>query len=174
MKKKVFSTLLSLAMAGTMLFGCAQTVMADEADPAVTIRLGNFNADGEPGQAASLKFAELANEYSNGSITVEVHNYSEFGNAPEMAEQVSIGAIEACLICEATLGEYDSRYHLVAMPYLYDGYDHAYRVVDGEFKEWVADGTLEYPRNRPSSRCFHFQSFLGSTASAALPTPRFR
>ena len=71
MKKKVFSTLLSLAMAGTMLFGCAQTVMADEADPAVTIRLGNFNADGEPGQAASLKFAELANEYSNGSITVE-------------------------------------------------------------------------------------------------------
>ena len=130
-------------MAGTMLFGCAQTVMADEADPAVTIRLGNFNADGEPGQAASLKFAELANEYSNGSITVEVHNNSEFGNAPEMAEQVSIGAIEACLICEATLGEYDSRYHLVAMPYLYDGYDHAYRVVDGEFKEWVADGTLE-------------------------------
>ena len=143
MKKKVFSTLLSLAMAGTMLFGCAQTVMADEADPAVTIRLGNFNADGEPGQAASLKFAELANEYSNGSITVEVHNNSEFGNAPEMAEQVSIGAIEACLICEATLGEYDSRYHLVAMPYLYDDYAHAYRVVDGEFKEWVADGTLE-------------------------------
>jgi tripartite ATP-independent transporter DctP family solute receptor len=60
-----------------------------------------------------------------------------------MAEQVSIGAIEACLICEATLGEYDSRYHLVAMPYLYDDYEHAYRVVDGEFKEWVADGTLE-------------------------------
>lgn len=112
-------------------------------DPAVTIRLGNFNAEGEPGQNASLLFADLANEYSGGSITVEVHNNSEFGNAPEMIEQTSIGAIEACLVCEATLGEYDSRYHLVAMPYLYDSYEHAYAVVDGEFKDWVNDGTLE-------------------------------
>lgn len=112
-------------------------------DPAVTIRLGNFNAEGEPGQNASLLFAKLANEYSGGSITVEVHNNSEFGNAPEMIEQTSIGAIEACLVCEATLGEYDSRYHLVAMPYLYDSYEHAYAVVDGEFKDWVNDGTLE-------------------------------
>ncbi|MCR4819318.1 MAG: TRAP transporter substrate-binding protein [Fretibacterium sp.] len=136
MKKSAFSVLV-LACA---LLVCGQAFAADNP---VTIRLGNFNANGEPGQAASLLFAERANKYSNGSITVEVHNNSEFGNAPEMAEQVSIGAIEACLICEATLGEYDSRYHLVAMPYLYDSYEHAYRVVDGEFKKWVADGTLE-------------------------------
>ncbi len=116
---------------------------AASSDPAVTIRLGNFNADGEPGQNASLLFADLANQYSGGSVTVEVHNNSEFGNAPEMAEQVSIGAIEACLVCEATLGDYDPRYHLVPMPYLYDSYEHAYAVVDGEFKDWVNDGTLE-------------------------------
>jgi tripartite ATP-independent transporter DctP family solute receptor len=137
MKKHLF---LALVVAMLVCFGSA-LAMAD--DSPVIIRLGNFNANGEPGQAASLLFAELANKYSGGTVTVEVHNNSEFGNAPEMAEQVSIGAIEACLICEATLGEYDSRYHLVAMPYLYDGYDHAYRVVDGEFKKWVADGTLE-------------------------------
>ncbi|MBR2099133.1 MAG: TRAP transporter substrate-binding protein DctP, partial [Firmicutes bacterium] len=138
MKKKAFSAILAFTLLFALVAGCAA---AD--DKPVIIRLGNFNANGEPGQAASLLFAEKANEYSNGSITVEVHNASEFGNAPEMAEQVSIGAIDACLVCEATLGEYDSRYHLVAMPYLYDDYAHAYRVVDGEFKEWVADGTLE-------------------------------
>ena len=139
--KRTLSTILAFVLVCTLILGCGQAfAFAD--DKPVTIRLGNFNANGEPGQAASLKFAELANEYSGGTITVEVHNNSEFGNAPEMAEQVSIGAIDACLICEATLGEYDSRYHLVAMPYLYDDYAHAYRVVDGEFKEWVNDGTL--------------------------------
>ena len=137
MKKHLF-----LALFAVMLV-CFGSVLASADDKPVIIRLGNFNANGEPGQAASLLFAELANKYSNGTITVEVHNNSEFGNAPEMAEQVSIGAIEACLVCEATLGEYDSRYHLVAMPYLYDDYAHAYRVVDGEFKKWAADGTLE-------------------------------
>ena len=133
---------LLLALFAVMLV-CFGSVLASADDKPVIIRLGNFNANGEPGQAASLLFADLANKYSNGTITVEVHNNSEFGNAPEMAEQVSIGAIEACLVCEATLGEYDSRYHLVAMPYLYDDYAHAYRVVDGEFKKWAADGTLE-------------------------------
>ena len=142
MTKKVFSAILSLALVCAMLVGFGSAFAAAD-DPKVVIRLGNFNANGEPGQAASLLFAELANKYSDGSITVEVHNNSEFGNAPEMAEQVSIGAIEACLICEATLGEYDSRYHLVAMPYLYDDYAHAYLVVVGGFKGWVADGTLE-------------------------------
>ena len=137
MKKCLFLAVLSVALIAAF----AGFVAAD--DKPVIIRLGNFNANGEPGQAASLLFADLANKYSNGTITVEVHNNSEFGNAPEMAEQVSIGAIEACLVCEATLGEYDSRYHLVAMPYLYDDYAHAYRVVDGEFKKWAADGTLE-------------------------------
>ena len=137
MKKHLFLELFAVMLV------CFGSVLASADDKPVIIRLGNFNANGEPGQAASLLFADLANKYSNGTITVEVHNNSEFGNAPEMAEQVSIGAIEACLVCEATLGEYDSRYHLVAMPYLYDDYAHAYRVVDGEFKKWAADGTLE-------------------------------
>ena len=53
---------------------CLSFAFAD--DKPVTIRLGNFNANGEPGQAASLKFAELENEYSGGTITVEVHNNS--------------------------------------------------------------------------------------------------
>lgn len=158
--------LLSLLLALTLVFAlcaCGQTVSSPDAapadsapaadagaadaptssDPAVTIRLGNFCAEGEPGQTASLLFAKLANEYSGGSITVEVHNNSEFGNAPEMIEQVQIGAIEACLVCEATLDKYDKRYALVPMPYMYDSYEHAYAVVDGPFKEWVNDGTLE-------------------------------
>lgn len=149
----------------------ASSDVAASSDPAVTIRLGNFNADGEPGQNASLLFAKLANEYSGGSITVEVHNNSEFGNAPEMAEQTAIGAIEACLICEATLGDYDPRYHLVPMPYLYDSYEHAYAVVDGEFKDWVNDGTLESKGlHDVGSWEYGFRSLTNSKVAVAHPS----
>lgn len=108
-----------------------------------TIVLANFCADGEPGQNASLLFADKVAEYSGGSLYVEVHNKSELGNAQEMAESVSTGQIEACLVCEATLDKYDIRYALVPMPYLYDSYTHAYGVIDGPFRDWVNDGTLE-------------------------------
>jgi tripartite ATP-independent transporter DctP family solute receptor len=167
--KKTLTALLAVSMVTGSLAGCGKTVTVEttaapaettkaaeaaaaetnaaetqaSTDPAVTIILGNFCAEGEPGQNASLLFAEKANEYSNGSITVEVHNKSELGNAPEMAEQVSLGAIQACLVCEATLDKYDIRYALVPMPYMYDSYEQAYKVVDGPFKEWVNDGTLE-------------------------------
>lgn len=115
----------------------------EQAPGCKTVVLANFNADGEPGQNASLLFADRVAEYSNGSLYVEVHNKSELGNAQEMAESVSTGQIEACLICEATLDKYDIRYALVPMPYLYDSYEHAYAVVDGPFRDWVNDGTLE-------------------------------
>ncbi len=134
--KKIFT----LILVASMLAFCGASFAAD---PSVTIRLGTYNADGEPGYHASVLFAKLANEYSGGSVTVEVHNNSEFGNSPEMLEQTSIGAIEATLACEAPLVEYDSRYLLACLPYLYDSYEHAYAVVDGEFKEWISDGRLE-------------------------------
>ena len=116
---------------------------AAASDPTVTMILGNFCAEGEPGQNASLLFAEKAAEYSGGSVTVEVHNASELGNAPEMAEQTSLGAIEACMVCEATLDKYDPRYALLPMPYGYSSYKQAYAVDDGPFREWVQDGKLE-------------------------------
>lgn len=116
---------------------------AEQSPGCKTIVLANFNTDGEPGQNASLLFADKVAEYSNGSLYVEVHNKSELGNAQEMAESVSTGQIEACLVCEATLDKYDIRYALVPMPYLYDSYEHAYAVVDGPFRDWVNDGTLE-------------------------------
>ncbi|NLU33247.1 MAG: TRAP transporter substrate-binding protein [Clostridiaceae bacterium] len=109
----------------------------------VKIILGHFGAPNEPVSKAAETFKQKVEELSGGAMTVEIHGNSELGNAPEMAEQTRIGAIQACLVSQGTLDKFDPRYALVTAPYVYSGYEHAYAVVDGPFAEWVSDGVLE-------------------------------
>lgn len=119
------------------------TEAAAPAEKNVTIVLGHFGAPNEPVTAAAETFKSKLEELSGGSMTVEIHGASELGDAKEMTEQVSLGAIQACLVSQGSLDKYDIRYALVTAPYVYSGYDQAYAVVDGPFAEWVGDGVLE-------------------------------
>lgn len=121
----------------------AEPAKPAEAAKPVKIILGHFGAPNEPVSSAAETFKTKLEELSGGSITVEIHGASELGNAPEMAEQTRIGAIQACLVSQGTLDKFDPRYALVTAPYVYSGYEHAYAVVDGPFAEWVSDGMLE-------------------------------
>lgn len=122
--------------------GETQAAAADK-EKSVTIVLGHFGAPNEPVTSAAETFKNKLEEISGGSMTVEIHGASELGDAKEMAEQTSLGAIQACLISQGSLDKYDIRYALVTAPYVYNGYDQAYAVVDGPFAEWVSDGVLE-------------------------------
>ena len=138
------STAAPAAPAETTAAAAAETTAAAAPAAADTvIVLGHFGAPGEPVTAAAETFKSKVEELSKGAMTVEIHGASELGNAKEMAEQVSLGAIQACLVSQGTLDKYDIRYALVTAPYVFSGYDQAYAVVDGPFADWVADGTLE-------------------------------
>ena len=116
--------------------------MVEEVEP-ITMVLGHFGAAGEPVSNAAETFKAELESISGGAIIVDVHGASELGNAPEMTEQTSIGAIQACLVSQGSLDKYDIRYALITAPYVYSGYEHAYAVVDGPFADWVSDGVLE-------------------------------
>ena len=120
----------------------AEVEVAEPVEP-ITMVLGHFGAPGEPVSSAADTFKAELERLSGGAIIVDVHGASELGNAPEMTEQTSIGAIQACLVSQGSLDKYDIRYALITAPYVYSGYEHAYAVVDGPFAEWVGDGVLE-------------------------------
>lgn len=133
------------APAATAADNNAETTAAktETAAEEVKIVLGHFGAANEPVSKAAETFKEKVEEFSGGTMTVEIHGASELGNAKEMAEQTSLGAIQACLISQGSLDKFDIRYALVTAPYVFSGYEQAYAVVDGPFAEWVNDGTLE-------------------------------
>ncbi|NLI22485.1 MAG: TRAP transporter substrate-binding protein [Clostridiales bacterium] len=132
-----------LALVLTLVLTLGSFALVGTAGAATTIILGHFGAPNEPVSKAAETFKAQVEALSGGAMTVEIHGASELGNAKEMAEQVAIGAIQACLVSQGTLDKYDIRYALVTAPYVYGGYQHAYAVVDGPFAAWVADGTLE-------------------------------
>jgi tripartite ATP-independent transporter DctP family solute receptor len=64
------------------------------------------------------------------------------GNPPEVLEQNILGAIEMSLITQGALDKFSKKFAVVNMPFVFKDYDHAYRVMDGPFYDWVKDDLL--------------------------------
>lgn len=96
---------LSTVMAAGMLAACGSTAASSTAtsatstaestvassDEAVTLRLGHTQPTDHQVNITAERFAELVNEYSGGSVTVEVYPNSTFGSASEMNAAVQSG-----------------------------------------------------------------------------------
>ena len=88
-------------------------------------------------QAASI-FAESVERRTDGEVTVKIHSVNTLYTQQETLEKAARGIIDMGMATQGALDKYVNTFALVMMPFLYDGYEHAYRVLDGPFKEWVA------------------------------------
>lgn len=109
---------------------------------AMVLKLGHYaNAEHAGNQAAKM-FAEGVAERTDGELTVEIYPNNELGNPPEVLEQSVLGVIDMSLPTQGQLAKYSKKFGCVMLPFAYDGYEHAYKVLDGPFIEW-ADKDLE-------------------------------
>lgn len=114
---------------------------AAEADGEVyEMRLANPNPVGDVKDLASIKFAELADEYSDGRIKITVYSGGQLGDARETIEGLSLGTNE--IVCESigALSPFVSLADFDAVPYMYRDFDH-YKAafLDGELGEEVKE-----------------------------------
>lgn len=120
---------------------------AKEADSteqkAMTLRLAHISDEGHPSHKASLLFKELVEEKTGGVVKVEVFSNSSLGSAPEYTEQLQLGALELGLVTSGQLQVWVPEYGAVMIPFLFEGYEHAHRALDGEAGELLADYAAE-------------------------------
>lgn len=109
---------------------------------ALELKFGHYAAETHPGHTASMMFAEAVEKRTNGEVTVKVYPNNALGAPPEVLEQNVLGVIDMSLPTQGALDKYAKAFAVVMLPFMYDDYDHAYRVLDGPFMEWVAP-TLE-------------------------------
>jgi len=103
----------------------------------VVLKLGHYaNAD-HAGNKAAIMFAEGVAARTGGEITVEIYPNNELGNPPEVLEQNVLGVIDMSLPTQGQLAKYSRKFGCVMLPFAYEGYDHAYRVLDGPFIKWA-------------------------------------
>jgi tripartite ATP-independent transporter DctP family solute receptor len=83
-------------------------------------------------------FADEVKKRTNGEITVKIYPANALGSPPEVLEQNVLGVIDMSLPTQGALDKYVKALAVVMLPFVYDGYQHAYRVLDGPFLDWVA------------------------------------
>ena len=110
------------------------------AEPEYVMKLANPNPVGDVKDLASIRFSELAAEYTDGRVQIDVYSGGQLGDARETLEGLKIGTNE--IVCESigTLDPFTKLANFDAVPYMYRDYEH-YRAafLEGELGEEVKE-----------------------------------
>ena len=82
---------LSILLAVVMVLALSVTAFADDV---IELKLADNGADTMPNVIACRKFAELAEEYTNGTVKVEVYSNGVLGDEASVADQLQLGTLD--------------------------------------------------------------------------------
>jgi tripartite ATP-independent transporter DctP family solute receptor len=102
------------------------------------MKLAHFADEGHPGHLAAKMFVEAVDKRTNGQIKIDIFPNNTLGAPPEVTEQVKVGATDISLPTSGQLDKWIKAYGAVMLPFAYDDYDHAHRVMDGPSFQWFS------------------------------------
>ncbi|MBE0529355.1 MAG: TRAP transporter substrate-binding protein [Rhodospirillales bacterium] len=125
------------------LLGTASLVAA-MATPAsaVELKLGHYAQEAHPAHKAAMMMAEGVAKRTNNAVTIKIYPANQLGDGNEVLEQQMKGAVDLSLPTQPMLDKYGDKgnkpFGVVMLPFVYTGYEHAWKVLDGPFAKWVA------------------------------------
>ncbi|MCT1901438.1 TRAP transporter substrate-binding protein [Oceanobacillus sojae] len=138
MKSKIVFLLLSIT--ALLLTACNQG-NADEKETKV-LRLGHIQSESNAWHKGSLKFAELVEEKTDGSVKVEVYPSSTLGEDRDLVEGMQIGTVDFALVAGVMSNFYEP-YSILELPYLFHDLGHLEEFVYGDEGKRLQDDMLE-------------------------------
>jgi len=102
------------------------------------MRFAHFVEETHSGHLAAKQFAARVEERTKGQVKIAIYPANTLGTPPEQAEQIRLGVIELGLPTQGQLDKYVKAFSVVMIPFLYDDYDHAHRVLDGPSMNWLS------------------------------------
>ena len=84
-------------------------------------------------------FASRVNAQTNGQVTVDIKPASQLFNLRSAAEALQLGTLDLCLSDLGTLANWTPSLGFVSLPFLFNDFDHAHRVLYGPIGKQVAD-----------------------------------
>jgi len=148
MNKNKCAFILLILGAILVLVGCTDEVETDEDGTIKIIAAHNQTSPDNPYQAGLLKFKEVAEEQSDGSIEVEVHAGTIGTEESELVEKLQLGAVDVVLVSPGFMTQTGIKeVDLFSAPYLFNSYEHWEEAVDGEVGEEMGDIINEKSNN---------------------------
>lgn len=111
----------------------------------VTIALGTAAPDNDESHYHQFvtKFQEELDARSGGKIKIDYHPNGELGGEREMIEAVGLGTLDALITGAGPLGNFSPLSNALDFPFLFRDREHAYKVLDGEIGEEIAEQMRE-------------------------------
>jgi tripartite ATP-independent transporter DctP family solute receptor len=104
----------------------------------ITLRFAHFAAEDHPANIAAKQFANRVEERTGGAVKINIFPNNVLGGPPEQAQQIKLGTIDMGLPTQGQLDKYDKAFAAVMLPFIWDGPQHAFRVLDGPVMAWLA------------------------------------
>jgi tripartite ATP-independent transporter DctP family solute receptor len=148
--KKLSSLMLVLLLSlSAILAGCnSQEAGGEDGGKIKILAAHNQTSPDNPYQTGLLKFKEVAEEKSDGNIEVEVHAGTLGTEESELVEKLKLGSADVVLVSPGFMTQTGIKeIDLLALPYLFDSYDHWEQTVDGEVGDQIADLINEKSNN---------------------------
>ncbi len=135
MKKIILAAAAAAGLAAGLFAGGAK----DGAKAGKTVKLTVYS----PGNATSVptktivKYAELVQAASNGSIVMDVHSSGELGNDAEALQSTRMGTIDVIFAGTSGFTSFYDKAKVLDLPFLFDSAEDAYKKVNGEIGEKI-------------------------------------
>ncbi|QQO09643.1 TRAP transporter substrate-binding protein [Breznakiella homolactica] len=140
MKKSV---VIALIVSLAVLQGVFAKGSEDGAGKVHVVKLGTTNQANHPITTSLKHFGELLDQYSGGTIKVEVYSDGQLGNERDLVEGVQIGTLLMSFSSTGPVGAFAPKMEVINLPYLFRDNDHAYKVLDGAVGQEISEELLK-------------------------------
>lgn len=103
----------------------------------------NIHPEGYPNSDALASFAEKVAERTDNRIEPRVYNNAVLGDQPDAIEQTRNGALDFANFNMGPMGPIVKETNVLSLPFLFNGREHMYQVMDGEIGDRFASALEE-------------------------------
>ena len=132
--------ILALILALCMIVAFAAFASADDV---IELKLADNGADTMPNVIAARKFAELAEEYTNGTVKVEVFSNGVLGDEASVADQLQLGTLDMARISTTGMSPSCQSLKAASLPFLFTSDQAKYDAFDGAFGQALTEAVFE-------------------------------
>jgi tripartite ATP-independent transporter DctP family solute receptor len=104
----------------------------------IQLKLGHYAAESHPGSIAGRMFAEGVEKRTQGKIKIALYADNTLGAPPAVLEKSMRGDVDMALPTQGQLGLHTKKYNCVMLPFIFESYAHADKVIDGPFTKWAS------------------------------------
>ena len=123
---KTFRKILALIVSGALLSSCAQQ------DDTVVLKLAHVLDTGHSVHQGMAYMAERLDEYSGGTMRIDIYPSGQLGAERELVELVQIGSLAMTKVSAAPLEAFVPAMQVFSIPYVFRDREHYFKALDSD------------------------------------------